>query len=393
MNLTNFGMVMERSTYFLVTLLSLAMGVLHADESVHEDDLTASHEEIAVLKRQPKGLDAVSGDAHRLTALEQQMNDVYTSTARDTFGAKTAIARPQLDNYRLYVATDALFWKAFEGGKDYASITNSTTVPMKGRSKFVDFDWQWGFRTKLGYRTSHDGWDLVARYTWFFDKGESEPDLSDGKFATELFYTPGSTNGSSINSSARLHLQEGDLSLQKSYFLSRHFSLTWSAALRSSWINQHTKSYSFASGSPPAQMLEQIGESDFWGIGPMLTVGPRWFVNRNWNFFGSFAGSLLYGEFDVRVRTEPNGLVPGNFKIDQHLVVPTVLGSLGMGWESNFLCDRFHVAINVAYEAQYWWRQNQFLSYRLASDSTLVLRRLAEDLGLHGLTINALFDF
>ncbi len=393
MDLTNFGMGMEKSTYFLVTLLSLAIGALRADECVYKGELTASYGEIAALKKQTKGLDAVTGDTHRLTTLEQQMDEVYTSTARDTFGAKAAAARPQLDSYRLYVSADALFWKAFEGGKDYASITNSLTVPMKGKSKWVDFDWMWGFRTKVGYRTAHDNWDLVGRYTWFFDKGDSDPNLA-GKFATPLFYAPGSTNGSSIKGNARLHLQEGDLSLQKSYFLSRHFSLTWAAALRSSWINQHTENYSYAPGGTPAPMLQQKGESDFWGIGPMLSVGPRWFIDRNWNFFGNFSGSLLYGEFDVKIRTDQNGITPPkNFKVDSHQVMPTVLGSLGMGWETNFLCNRYHIAINLAYEAQYWWRQNQFLSYRPASSALLVLRRLSEDLGFHGLTINALFDF
>jgi hypothetical protein len=169
------------------------------------------------------------------------------------------------------------------------------------------------------------------------------------------------------------------------------------AALRSSWINQKSEASSYAPRrglGRPTRWVEQHGENNFWGIGPKIGFAPRWFIDRNWHFFGSFAGSLLYGEFDIRIRNEVNGIEPPKaFKADLHQIAPTIQGALGVSWETNFLCDQYHIAINVAYEAQYWWRQNQLLSYLPQGEPTIVLRRLSEDLGFHGLTINALFDF
>lgn len=402
MRLTNFGMVMERSTYFLVSLLALAAGALQANDNVQEDELTASHGEVAALKKQSRGLDVVSGDTHRIKALEEQMNEVYTNTTRDTFGAKAAIARPQLDNYRLYVSGDALYWKAFEGGKDYADVANAISPPMEGTTKRVDFDWAPGFRAAIGYRTAHDGWDLVGHYTWFFDKGHSDVEAPPSEGAsphggvTSLFYTFADNHGLIAESWADVHFQEGDLSLQKSYFLSRQFSLAWTAALRSVWINQSAKDFSYSprAGGQLSRTLELNGKNDFWGIGPKMGFATTWFIDRNWHFFGSFAGSLLYSEFDVRIKTEENGFDPPKyFKADLHQISPTVQASIGMGWEMNFLCDHYHIALNVAYETQYWWRQNQFFSYLPASGTSIILKRLSDDLGFHGLTINALFDF
>lgn len=394
MRLTNFGRTMEKSTYFLVTLFSLALGAVRADEAVYSDEPMASNEEVAALRKQSTGIDVVSGQNHRITTLEQQMAEVYTDTVRDTFGAKAASARPQIDSYHLYVSGEALFWQAFEGGNDYAYVTSARGPSFEGNSQWLNFDWNWGFRTEIGYRTSHDNWDLALHYTWFYDKADSHAGAPAGGEVFPLFYQFFSSNiGNFAKSSLRLHFYDGDLALQRSYFLSPDFSLTSLAALRTTWIHQTAHSFAQFSVTDIPQTISQTAHNNFWGIGPKLGIAPKWYIDRNWNFFGSFAGSILYGEFDVRLKAVENGVLSDHLNDKIHQIVPTVQAALGFGWEMNSFCDHYHIALNVAYEAQYWWHQNQLISYLPDTASTSILKRLGGDLGLHGLIINALFDF
>ncbi len=394
MRLMNFGRTMEKSTYFLVTLFSLALGAVRADEAAYESESTASNEQVASLRKQSKGLDVVSGQNRRISTLEQQMQEVYTDTVRDTFGAKVASARPQLDSYHLYASADLLFWQAFEGGNDYAYSTSTQGPDFQGNSHWLNFDWAWGYRTEFGYRTSHDSWDLALHYTWFYDKADSHVGAPAGGDVVPLFYQFFSGNvGEFAKSSLRLHFYDGDLALQKSYFLSSEFALTSLAALRTTWIDQRVHSFAkFALGDVPGT-ISQTGQNHFWGIGPKVAIAPKWFIDRNWNFFGQFGGSLLYGEFEVAAKSLEDGVLMVHLHDKIHQIVPTAQATIGLGWEMNAFCDHYHFAINVAYEMQYWWRQNQLISYLPESASTTVLKRLGDDLGLHGLTINASFDF
>ena len=112
MRFTNFGRIMEKSTYLLVTLFSLALGAMRAEEVASETDLLVQNEFAALRKH--SDIEPLSDQADRIATLEEQMKQVYTGTVRDTFGAKAASARPQLQSYHLYVSGDFLFWKAFE---------------------------------------------------------------------------------------------------------------------------------------------------------------------------------------------------------------------------------------------------------------------------------------
>jgi hypothetical protein len=56
----------------------------------------------------------------------------------------------------------------------------------------------------------------------------------------------------------------------------------------------------------------------------------------------------------------------------------------------NFNRQRNHVAVRVCYEGQYWWKQNLTIDY---ASTTYQIARMGEDLGMHGFTLDLLFDF
>ena len=71
----------------------------------------------------------------RLTELENQMQQVRTETAMDTYGANTALARPAVeDGYNWFVMLDVLYWRTKIGGTEYAYTDQDPTasLPIKG---------------------------------------------------------------------------------------------------------------------------------------------------------------------------------------------------------------------------------------------------------------------
>ena len=98
----------------------------------------------------------------RVTQLENQMQQVRTETAMGTYGAQTASARAEVDGYGWFFNFDVLYWHAKVGGTEFAYTDQDprAQLPVKGRTKDIDFEWDWGIRVGLGYNFEHDGWDL-----------------------------------------------------------------------------------------------------------------------------------------------------------------------------------------------------------------------------------------
>ncbi|HEY4254833.1 MAG TPA: Lpg1974 family pore-forming outer membrane protein [Chlamydiales bacterium] len=348
-------------------------------------------EEIA-LQKKPSPIHR-AGKEERLMALETKVNESFTGTARGDFGAKAASARPQMSNGNigLFVEAEALYWQQYEGGNDTA-FTSVTTGPTQYlRDKELTFDWDFGFRVETGYRTPHDSWDLLARYTWMRSRGNDSVNKPTGGFVTPL-YPPIQTDTSTtlVKSLQNTSLSVLDFEWNKNYFLNPHFGMKPWMGLRTGWISQTLKQKA-VNYITPGTTLKVTGRNDFWGIGPWTGVETTWFVNSSWNFFHSIGGSLMVGSFDVGSKVSQNSTKLVSLKADTTRIVPMLQGSLGFGWETNFDQNQRHVAIRAAYEISHWWRQNQMLNFQTASEP--LLSRFAEDLGFQGVSLQLLFDF
>jgi len=88
--------------------------------------------------------------------------------------------------------------------------------------------------------------------------------------------------------------------------------------------------------------------------------------------------------------------------IDQKEEIDLVRGNLELGagllWEAYFSRGRYHLALTAAYEVLQWFSQNQLLQFsdptKLALSSNGTINQKKDgDLGLHGGTLSARFDF
>lgn len=351
---------------------------------------TANHEEVAMMKVvSDSSTDASCQD--RLSNLESQMQTVFTDTALGNFGAKTASARPQIHSNRLFVKADAFLWKAFFGGNNYAATNSSLESNiLTGDAKRADFRWRFGFRTQAGFHLPHDNWDLIADYTWFHDKADRS--ISSPANGTIVPLIPSFTQFSTNASASirwKLRFQTFDFNVQRAYFLSKNFSMAPFFGLRNAWVDQKYLAH-YSNPSGPIQTIDVSTKQDFWGIGPLVGMHTDLHLTRNWWFFGSFAGAILAADYDIASKVFNNHTIHDNIQADTQRLSPNIQGNLGLGWQTNFNRNRNHIALRASYEAQYWWKQNLTLDY---ASTTYQIARMGEDLGLHGFTLDMLFDF
>lgn len=349
----------------------------------------ANTEEVAMLKVSPCEPSARAGTAQeRIGVLESQMKEVFTGTMLGDCGAKAASARPQIHSNRLFFKADALLWKAFFGGSDYAATDNSLEALM-GEVKRADFRWRGGFRVEGGYHLPHDNWDFLVTYTWFHDKAVKSVDSSSGTIVPLIPPFASYSAGASASIRWPVRLQNLDIDLRRPYFLNRHFSVAPFIGLRNAWID-HGYYATYTDPDGDVVTTNVYAKQNFWGIGPVAGMGTEWHITSHWWIFSSFAGAVLASNYDVISRVYNDGVTVDDLSADTQRLSPTIQGALGFGWHMNMNRCRNHLALRFSYEGQYWWKQNLTIHY---ASTTYPIVRLGEDLGFHGFTFDMLFDF
>lgn len=328
----------------------------------------------------------------RVTKLESEMKDVLTDTVRGQFGAKAASARPAIDSYRLFTDFDLLYWKQYEGGDDYAFTDHDGTSDASsiGANKHINFDWNLGFKTALGYHFPHDSWDALARYTWYQAHASNGVGVPGGGALQPL--DPPYRSHTSDHASAhwKTKLSILDVEIGKSYFLSRHFSVAPFMGLKTAWIHQKMKE-TYTSYPSSGVTTYMKNRNDFWGIGPWGGINSKFHFGSMFNLFGSLASALMISSINVKTHEIQGVETLTDLKANVTRITPALQGTFGLGWEMVFNRSRNHIAVNFSYEAQYWWRQNQLLYF--GAYGPAIFKRYSEDLGLHGVTLDLLFDF
>lgn len=354
----------------------------------------------------------------RLTELESQMKQVGTETAMGTFGAQTALARPNVDGKKWFFTFDLLFWRTKVGGTDYAYTDNDVfaTLPHKGRKKHIEFDWDWGLRFGLGYNFDHDGWDFQGQYTWYDTNGSDSTRAGQNSSVVPLRGSPSITNDpatpnvqtpfvvcTSAKSMFDFDYNNIDLELGRDFYVSSTLSLRPFWGLKSAWIDQK-QTTRYTGGTPfPLQNMIVFGlggntvhvkdTCDFWGLGPRTGVDTRWYMGHGVSIFGNISGALLFGYFNVdhNEKFSLRETARIHLHANRHAFSPTVQFQMGLRYDTYLHNDRHHIGVGLGFEGQYWWRQNQML--RVNDFSELKYERYSEDLAFYGITGDIKFDF
>ena len=313
----------------------------------------------------------------RVAMLECKMSRVcQDSPSCCNSGARFAAGRPVTSGYDWSAFGDALYWKFYEGGTDYA-IKNYSTLPTEsGRMERLSFDWYTGYR--IGFTAGFaDHWDVLVSYTHLKPEAKDSEKAPAGGELNEV--SPFFISGSSGKAEAFLKYSVLNVEIGSSYFSSRSFYLRPHFGAQGAWIHQKMKAF-FSDNINSTQ-------NNFSGGGLRTGMDSKWFLWHNWSFVCNGALSALYGPCKVTMHEQSP--VDSQTSDDIHLIVPAAQMFLGLCWEANFAQDANHIALTLGYEANYWWRQNQLVRFENGAGQPPYGTRISEDLSAQGLT----FDF
>ncbi len=337
----------------------------------------------------------------RITALEARMTAIKMETATGTVGAQLASASPLFDGYGLFLTADLLLWHLYEGGTDYSltrHVSGSQNFPtISGKSSRVHFNWSWGFRVGMGYNFEHDRWDSYLNFTWFQTDAVNHAHRRSNETLVPQKGEINTVAANRLKAHWNVHNYVLDFELGRRYFVSKFLAFRPQFGLETAWIFQH-RHFTFHQPIIDITRIDEgtvHGKCNFWGIGPRAGLEGSWFLGRHFSLFGAINGALLWGQFETkdieRTRAVGISITQVDIKDNFHRLVPNAQLATGIGWDSNIANDRFHLGIRLAYEFQYWWRQNQFLN----EEQILFfgLQHESRDMTLNGATLDVRFDF
>ncbi len=346
----------------------------------------------------------------RLDTLEKEMKEISARSPQGTVGAGFTTARPDTVGNNWFLFADVIYWHPKMGGTEFAityntsdfvslpPIINNAALSHRpdGDYKENDFGWDFGLKAGLGYKTLHDSWDILGRYTWFQSHStkQSRKDFPAAiiplKLSTGL--TPGFSAVNHAKSTVDIGYNNIDLELARNYFISKDFAVRPHLSLKGSWIDLKQKVHYVQTQNPDLSALifefespefKADLKSNFWGVGPRMGIDTRYFLGNNVNFFADLAGAILYGHFKTREKDHIPNAIPGgalppdvaeqirelfdltlsapnrSLKHDFHQFVPFVQMQLGLEWNKYLNNNKQHLRLKAGYEVQYYWRANQ----------------------------------
>lgn len=315
---------------------------------------------------------------------------------------------------------DFLYWNAKVSNLDFGIQHPAGTTAAEVASSHLkvlrpDFKWKPGFRVGAGYLFSQDLWDLYLNWTHLHSdasKSASGGLASDAPlgsiYPSWIPLVMGFAGTTHASSHWDMSFNVLELELGRSFFLSRKVVLRPHVGLQGALIHQNYKA-SYAGVYNPVMPNPTVfrnssfhAKNNFNGIGLRFGADTIWHFTKNWNLFGKIAGSLVEGKFDVKEKANGfvvAGLTPysAHYNFSEWLLEVDVQGALGFGWETFYHQDKYHFALNVSYEFQQWFSQNQLVDLTAAAtnEGNSVQQPLFRngDLSLQGLTVEARFDF
>ena len=304
-----------------------------------------------------------------------------------------------------YLFGEFLMFQAEEQGLDFCVKNNVApaggfVLPLRGgnvegfSTGSHDWDWNFGGRFGFGFYLNHDNWNLEAKWTYLHIKEDRTVSATNGQTLVPFFVPPAMTSANSQFASARWKTKFNaiDLDLGKPYFVSRYFILHPFMGAKALWIDQdYVARYSGTWNTEEG--LKMTAKNDRWGVGLRGGLQSEWMLGAGWLLYGNFAGSIVYGKYDVSQEL-PAGA--HSYEIDQdfYAVNPNLELRLGVLWTHHYCENKYRLALGGAYEFHYFWDENQLK--RFFGDSNFIASNdtvSRGDFSLNGLSFKAQFDF
>lgn len=306
----------------------------------------------------------------------------------------------------LLLSADALYWTARETGLAYALKVDNTTVlhtdELEYKVKQPEYDWDFGFRTSLGYSFQRDGWDLSLSWTHFFTHAEHQGSLAKSDGYIPIWASPNflllSYTADQAEAKWKLNFNQVDLLLGRGFYVGKYFIVRPFFGPSGLWIDQHYNlEYDRKQHIPGSDHVKF--KNAFKGVGLNAGCDLLFAFRHGWSIYGKAAGGLYYGDFEIKRKEKYVNMMGNPFQLSakHHLRVgaPAIAVAMGFRWDHPFSKERYSFSAKLMWEHLLFFSQNQLFRFITPSSSSMGSSYVANqgDLTLQGGSFSLLFGF
>ncbi len=289
------------------------------------------------------------------------------------------------------------------GVADHETSVTTPSNPVNGDVVNMSFGYKPGFKVGLGATFSNDDWDVYSEYTYLRSKDTTS---SSG-------YTPGQIRSLWISPAILLdedaditafvdgsatwkaNFDFVDASVGRWYYCGKKLTMHPFFGLRGAFIRQSYNT-AFTTALDITHRTRDLVHS--WAVGPRAGVATNWNVGKGFRFYGNGSTDILYSSY--KVGSKQSGATAATASVteltvsqdDLNLLKSHIDLELGMGWSTDFDCNKWQFDLSAGYDFQIFFDQ---IMFRRWLDDVDPVKSLASsgNLFLQGLTVSAKLDF
>ena len=301
------------------------------------------------------------------------------------------------------LSAEAVFLRPTRSGLDFVVKDKYRTGNIRGKVVEIEPDYQLNGRFGVGYDFG-SGTEIGVKFSAInSDESKSVTRPSTGMDLWGLWLHPNSVidDNDVTRAKARYNFEHYlvDVGLKQKLDIGKRFGLSLEAGMRYASMNQDMDIVYIQDVTSTLNRSVYIDNyNKFSGWGPRLGTSLDWRVGYGFNLFGSIAGSVLVGDFDLKYREHDYavGATVGTRRVDikQELhsrVIPVLETKVGVGY-SYKLKNGLAFGANAGYEWQNWF--NMVTAQRFSDDvDNQIVSTDTTDIGLDGFFVEGFIRF
>lgn len=345
--------------------------------------------------------------------------------------------RPITCNGDFIATASVIYWSAHQDGMkvvinndvgvpvinptlvEIQELNNLTKAKYEGRGTKWDFGYQFG----IGYNSACDGWNINFVWTHFqpLTVNSVEASVDQNQTLVTLWSDFAAAQGSItfgrfFETNWKLNLDILDLTLGRSFWASRRFSMQPYIGLRLVNIRQDYKIEQLGGSWSPRTNPDQIPltnlvhlDNDYRGIGLKAGLMNIWHIGCGWGIYGDASGSIIYGTFSIKHDEENRtGIAPYTknkiLEVKNHFHASRAIldYALGVEYSARFADSAYGVTGRLGWEERLFFHQNQLWRINrigniagIANDPTgeNIFSQTRGTLDTSGITLNLILEF
>ena len=214
-------------------------------------------------------LGALETNSSRIEILEKELETIKNELLAMMISQARPSSNPGIMRDEWFITAESIYWYQRTNGTQFAYSNSSltTTLPLNGRTKDINFSGNWGIRVGGGKNITFDQWDVFAHFTYFRNhvSGSARAGQSStliplrGSVITQLGVDSAKSNYS-------LDFYNIDLELGRHYYVSEKLSFRPFIGIKNVWIDQH-QVIRYTGGALNRNSAHVNDYCEYWGVG------------------------------------------------------------------------------------------------------------------------------